>query len=428
MKDTFLLLTLFSLSVLVTWSTSPHPLGRAVLQHPSRAINSHTISLTKKHTVSSERTSLDRFTLAHSLNCAPRDLRVIDPKYAGRSNSAFLMRKDCVVLRVGHVRAVVTRDSVVVFLGGEGSGKEEVVAGQEFLVSLEQHLQKVYDGNNPANNPANNKSNSEDVNVEIENNSVPTTLYGRYRLFRDNRKNNRLAVLDPSHSISRNKIRDTKLNAGKFPLVVIEAILGHVTQFNSRRANEMTTSVSKILGDTSLNQTQKREGFLLTQSKLSELLPMKNRVDRMESECQDLHCAINDVLKNDEDMDLLAGICGGGGGHDDVEMMFEDYLLQFDEVLTAVRDCTRDVKNSEEIMEIELDLLRNRILRFEMLIEITGLVVAMGAAVTGLFGMNLISYGEDHKYMFYIVTGVIVIMTTTVGAGLMRQCKLDKIL
>ena len=109
-------------------------------------------------------------------------------------------------------------------------------------------------------------------------------------------------------------------------------------------------------------------------------------------------------------------------------MLFEDYLLQFDEVLNVVRDCTREVKNSEEIMEIELDLTRNRILRFEMLLEITALMVGTGAAVTGLFGMNLISYGENHKYMFYVVSAVIVVLMATVGATLIRQCKLDNIL
>jgi len=129
-----------------------------------------------------------------------------------------------------------------------------------------------------------------------------------------------------------------------------------------------------------------------------------------------------------QDLDLLSKICGNGNLHDEVEMLFEDYLLQFDEVLSAVRDCTRDVKNSEEVMEIELDLLRNRILRFELIIEMIGLMVGTGAAVTGLFGMNLVSGGEDHKQLFYIVSGVIVVLMGTMGVTLLRQCRLDNIL
>ena len=108
--------------------------------------------------------------------------------------------------------------------------------------------------------------------------------------------------------------------------------------------------------------------------------------------------------------------------------MLEEALQQAEEILQSVRDVQAYVKNSEEIMEIELSLIRNRIMRFELLLEITGLMVACGAAVTGLFGMNLVSHLEDNWWMFYGITGFIIVLMSGVFKGLIEQCKADNIL
>eukprot|EP00957_Ditylum_brightwellii_P127208 9699449-Ditylum_brightwellii.AAC.1 len=60
-----------------------------------------------------------------------------------------------------------------------------------------------------------------------------------------------------------------------------------------------------------------------------------------------------------------------------------------DEMLHSLRSVQSSVRNTEEVVEIELDLIRNRIMRYEMLLELSGLVVGVAAAVTGAFGMNL---------------------------------------
>ena len=95
----------------------------------------------------------------------------------------------------------------------------------------------------------------------------------------------------------------------------------------------------------------------------------------------------NDVLFEDGDPYNL---------HVEVELLFEDYLLQMDEVLHSLRSIQSSITNTEEVVEIELDLLRNRIMRYEMLLELSGLVVGIAAAVTSAFGMNLVNHFEDH--------------------------------
>ena len=58
----------------------------------------------------------------------------------------------------------------------------------------------------------------------------------------------------------------------------------------------------------------------------------------------------------------------------DVELLFEDYLLQIEKVLYSLRSVQNLVRNTEKVVLFELDLLRNRIMMNEMLLKILGLV------------------------------------------------------
>ena len=115
-------------------------------------------------------------------------------------------------------------------------------------------------------------------------------------------------------------------------------------------------------------------------------------------------------------------------------------------------DSQAAVQNTEEFVEIQLDLLRNRVLRFELLLSISTFAVGCGALVTGIFGMNLMSHYEDHATVrailgpkqraralsshatrppspqaFYWVTGILIggiVIGALVGAGAGRSQQL----
>lgn len=71
-------------------------------------------------------------------------------------------------------------------------------------------------------------------------------------------------------------------------------------------------------------------------------------------------------------------------GHEEVEMMFENYLMQLEWADTEIREAQHAIRNTEDTVEIQLDLLRNRILRFELLLNIVTAVVSFGCLVTGV--------------------------------------------
>ncbi|CAM9323938.1 unnamed protein product, partial [Sphacelaria rigidula] len=81
-----------------------------------------------------------------------------------------------------------------------------------------------------------------------------------------------------------------------------------------------------------------------------------------------------------------------------------------------------------EVVEIQLDVLRNNILRFELLLSISAFTVSLGALVTGVFGMNLLSGWEEQPMTFWLVTGGIYGCIVLSVAGTVAFCRRLKLL
>ena len=91
-----------------------------------------------------------------------------------------------------------------------------------------------------------------------------------------------------------------------------------------------------------------------------------------------------------------------------LEMLFENYLNEIEWIASEVEEVIDEITNTEENVVLQLDLLRNRILRFELSLSMSSYVVTCGALITGLFGMNLISHLETDRRIFYVVTAIII--------------------
>jgi hypothetical protein len=90
-----------------------------------------------------------------------------------------------------------------------------------------------------------------------------------------------------------------------------------------------------------------------------------------------------------------------------LEMLFENYLNEIEWIASEIEEIIDEITNTEEYVVLQLDLLRNRILKFELLLTVSSFVVTCGALVTGVFGMNLLNHFEMNKVMFYVVLALI---------------------
>jgi magnesium transporter len=192
------------------------------------------------------------------------------------------------------------------------------------------------------------------------------------------------------------------------------------------------------------------------QTQVDELLPLKNKIDELRKRVKEITRAITDILNNDEDMALMylsspgeddsvtvqseieeiastlrpppsselpplpttpsgGAISGGSSSNKAVapvvdtmslEMLFENYLNEVEWIASEVEEIIDEITNTEEYVVLQLDLLRNRILRFELTLSISSFLVTCGALVTGLFGMNLLNHFETHPSVFYVVSGL----------------------
>lgn len=465
-----------------------------------------------------------KFSLCESLGCALRDLRVIDQFSSnGRySGPAFLARSNCVIVNVGHVRAIVMRNQILIFLpevangvrrsgcyeassfdegrgninghldsygnthdydyghhhdhrhdhvsvSTDGKGKQSNVAMMDTIESLVEalvtHLNSIYHSSHHL--MFDEEKSGADMKLVSKDNTSMGQQWGAGWYSSNNSKIGEAHGMDQAPSQKRVKEskrrllrkKDTNKNVARkavagtspgqsapappFELVAIEALLGHVCSFESSKVGQIIQRAKDVLGGITYNfrgreeAGRKKDAFIEMQAKLGELLPLKNKVDELEAQCAEVAGAIAEVLKNDEDMAAmrLSEIHGDGvlqgdidNLHVEVELLFEDYLLQMDEVLVALRSVQSYVRNTEEVVEIELDLLRNRIMRYEMLLELSGLVVGVAAAVTGAFGMNLVNRLEEHPTMFYNVIGALIIVMAAMGYSILRKLSMDSIL
>jgi Mg2+ and Co2+ transporter CorA len=401
-------------------------------------------------------------SLCESLGCALRDLRVIDQFNGRYSGPAFLARSNCVIVNVGHVRAIVMREQVLIFLPEASCN-----VNSGFTSQMQEHQSDPSSSSNASKNTSHVQETIEKL-VDALVTYLNAIYHSSYNLGYDDEGHEThlkskgdtfggqnwrwMSASAPSVS-SRDKakrvkneprIHEPKGQAPPFELVVIEALLGHVCSYESSKVTKLISSAQSVLNDITCNndigtkRSQKRDAFLEMQIKLGELLPLKNKIDSLEAKCTEVSAAIEEVLKNDEDMAAmrLSAIEAGKGVlegdpdnlHVEVELLFEDYLLQMDEVLLSLRSMQSTVRNTEEVVEIELDLLRNRIMRYEMLIELSGLVVGVAAAVTGGFGMNLLSGLEEHPTMFWDVAKGLCIIMIALAWGILRKLASDNIL
>eukprot|EP00815_Leptocylindrus_aporus_P011610 CAMPEP_0116070988 /NCGR_PEP_ID=MMETSP0322-20121206/13438_1 /TAXON_ID=163516 /ORGANISM="Leptocylindrus danicus var. apora, Strain B651" /LENGTH=340 /DNA_ID=CAMNT_0003559103 /DNA_START=470 /DNA_END=1489 /DNA_ORIENTATION=+ len=316
---------------------------------------------------------------------------------------------DKIIVHVGHVRCIVERDSVLVFLppegsfGSQGSSKEndltikEVSLLNDLVTGLVAHLSSVYGCT---------RSVVSECDTHFNFQQVPTPL-GSYK-------------------------------DQPFELIVLEALLGHVCLYEENKARTLvleTNELLEIITTSSTSSTErsiikvKKDNFLELQARLTELLQLKNKIDNLEANCVEFAGALSEIVRNDEDMSamLLDGYhivedsssekqrMGNNNFRSSindrtiqVELLFEDYLLQIEEIISSLRAVQSNVRNTEEVVDIELDLVRNNIMKFELLLEMTSLAVGCGALITGLFGMNLVSHLEEHNLMFYYTSAFIV--------------------
>ena len=312
-------------------------------------------------------TNILKQQLANELNLPIRDFRIVDPSFPSQIQTTFTSRPNAILFCIENIKVVVQRNEALIF----SPYQPEV---QEFVPALQQQLTQ--------------------------------------------------AMGDSA--------------VGRFEHVVLEAALNVVCSGLLRRVRALSPVVSSVLDG--LRAESRGLDVIITQ--VDELLPLKNKIDELRKRVKEIKRAITDILNNDEDMAMMylpggplpvassptapvaeeapaqatvvyhgfkkRGLNGEIIDTMNLEMLFENYLNEIEWIASELEEMHDEIINTEENVVLQLDLLRNRILRFELFLSISSFVVTYGTLIAGVFGMNLLSHFEQNGFFFYAITALIV--------------------
>jgi magnesium transporter len=194
-----------------------------------------------------------------------------------------------------------------------------------------------------------------------------------------------------------------------FEFRAVEGVLVDVCSSLNAQLGALTPATDLVLDTLS---TTTDFGGDTVQHCLDRLLPLENALNEFAVKVDQIRRALNQVLASDEDMSTMYLTVFRDTGqrrrvdqHDEVEMMLENYIKQIDTVHSEVTSTLRAVKATENVTQIRLDAMRNRILRLEVFLNLGAVSVAAGGLVAGAFGMNLATGWEEIPGVFWIVSG-----------------------
>lgn len=161
----------------------------------------------------------------------------------------------------------------------------------------------------------------------------------------------------------------------------------------------------------------------LTTQGLEELRANKQLLNHFLSRANNARDVLEKLLDEDEDMANMyltekhrnPTVSRADVDHDEVEMLLETYMQVMDELVSHAELLNDQIDDTEDLVMIHLDTLRNRLLSVELVLSVVSMTFGFGGMLAGIFGMNLsIPLFADSASRFWFLGVVIVIIAFTV--------------
>lgn len=210
-----------------------------------------------------------------------------------------------------------------------------------------------------------------------------------------------------------------------FELRIVEAALLAVTSKLEGDLTAIRESVDKDLPTLDINDDR-------VQTKLLGLLEHSRTLGGLTHHAQMVQSAIKQVLDEDEDLaamyltDTQANRPHAIADHQEAEYLLETYFERTSSIVRSADVMLRNIRKTEETMNVVLDAKRNQIMVFEARLAILTVGLGAGTFIAGLFGMNLINYMEEAPGGFATITGISVMLVggcTVILARLFRRIR-----
>lgn len=205
-------------------------------------------------------------------------------------------------------------------------------------------------------------------------------------------------------------------------LVFLEAVLKDTVDTYFRRI-----ALFEPIVDGFLNRSSNE---LFSEQGVHQLMPLKDSLQSFELQVKKSLTCLEDLLNDDEEMiNLLlteqamsrnTGVPVDLERHQHVELLVGVYAMQLSNLLHEIDFLLGRVQSKQEFVTLALAGYRNRLVRTNVNIAITGVSLGIMTTVAGLFGMNLVSGVEESVLAFGAVTCSSTVMALLVGGYLRR--------
>ena len=107
--------------------------------------------------------------------------------------------------------------------------------------------------------------------------------------------------------------------------------------------------------------------------------------------------------------------------HEEIQQLFEAHLADLEDIVTETKIFNDMIEDTDQFISAHLDSVRNEIIKLSLFIEIGALIMASGAVVSGIFGMNLLNKIENYEHGFMLVCIGILAMMICFSGGFYQK-------
>lgn len=171
------------------------------------------------------------------------------------------------------------------------------------------------------------------------------------------------------------------------------------------------------------------KGLDAIKAQVDELLPLKNKIDKNWAQIKRIKSKIGNFLNSEQNLRYLGDFSGqisslkspprersqdvdqdadqteqaSESNRFQIELLLESYLQHINYVHDEIEEISDEITNTEESFSLQLDFIRNRMMKFELFLSIASFIAATGACISGIFGMNFLNHLEQNKYIFSVL-------------------------
>ncbi|KAK4286386.1 hypothetical protein QN277_002947 [Acacia crassicarpa] len=296
--------------------------------------------------------TINRRQILKSSGLRPRDVRSVDPSlFLTNSMPSLLVREHAILLNLGSLRAIAMQERVLIFTYNCKGGKA-------FLEALLPRL-------NPKNN---NGGPSMPFELEV----VEAALHSRIQHLEQ-----KLMHLEP------------RVQA------LLEVLPNRLTG-NILEELRISKQTLVELGSRAGALTQMLLDLLEDPLEIQRICIMGRNCTPKKGQ-DNVECSVASEKQIAEEEE------------EEIEMLLENYLQRCESCHGQAERLLDSAREMEDSISVSLSSRRLEVSRVELLLQVGAFCLAVGALITGIFGMNLKSYLEERMFAFWLTTAGIIV-------------------